>query len=28
MALVREMGIYRQDYCGCRFSLEDRRRLG
>ncbi|MBN1585624.1 epoxyqueuosine reductase QueH [Candidatus Uhrbacteria bacterium] len=26
LALVREMGIYRQDYCGCRFSLEDRRK--
>lgn len=22
--LVREMGIYRQDYCGCRFSLAER----
>ncbi len=25
-ALVAERGIYRQDYCGCRFSLADRDR--
>ncbi|HLD31516.1 MAG TPA: epoxyqueuosine reductase QueH [Patescibacteria group bacterium] len=25
--LVREKNIYRQDYCGCRFSLEESRRI-